>query len=314
MSDTKGWPSWVALLHPRYWLIALGIAIWWLLVQLLPFRVQMYLGKLLGLLLYRSNISRKRIAERNIALCFPELTPTEQQDLVKKQLISVARGFFDTGIAWFWPYWRLQKRIEVIGLDHLKAANARGNGVLFIGLHFTSMEISSPGINRNVDFPIGAVYRSHDNALFDYVQRLGRERHSAQIKAIPKQDVRAMVRRLKNKGVLAYLPDQDYGKKYSVFVPFFNISTATIKIPSQLMKLGKPEVLSYFVVRNPEATGYQVYVYPGIEGFDGSDEVKDAAALNRFIEARVREHPEHYFWVHRRFKSRPEGEESLYKR
>ena len=301
-----------SFLHPKNWLVALGLGLWWLIVQILPFSLQMYLGRQLGRMIYKSNVSRKRVAKKNIALCFPELNESEQQALLKKHLISVARGFFDTGIAWFWPYWRFKKRIEVIGLEHLIEAREQGNGVLFLGLHFTSMELTSPGINRRVSFPILAVYRAHDNPLFDRIQLDGRAKHNREFSLIPKQDVRGMVRCLKKNGVLAYLPDQDYGKKHSVFAPFFDVPTATVNGPSQLLRMTNAQKLIYYAVRNEDATGYKVHICPCPEGLNGADKLQDATLLNEVIEEQVRAYPDQYFWLHRRFKSRPDGEQGLY--
>ena len=302
----------LSLFHPRYWLTIIGFLFWWLIVQLLPFKVQMYLGKLLGLLVYKYARSRRRIAEKNIALCFPDLSEDEQAKLVKDNIISLGRGVFDTGISWFWPQWRLRRIIDVKGLHNLVDQHAAGNGVLFIGLHFVSMEMASAGINPRIDFGIDGVYRPHDNPVYDLIQRHGRSKHNKKFTALTKRDVRGMVRCLRNGRPLAYLPDQDYGKKHSVFVPFFGIPTATVTAPSQLVKMGRAKALGYVAERKADNSGYVVTVYPVIEGFGETDEVTDARLLNQFVEERVREMPQHYLWVHRRFKSRPDGEPSLY--
>ena len=301
------------LLHPKYWLTGIGFSLWWLLIQILPFSAHMFLGKLLGLLLLKANISRCRIARRNIELCFPELNEQERQALLRKQMISVARGLFDTAISWFWPYWRLKRVIDVNGLEHLVKAQENNQGILFIGMHFTSLEISGAGVNRSLpEMPFNGVYRPHDNALFDYIQRNGRERHCMDLKVVPKADVRGMIKALRQGRVMAYLPDQDYGRKHSIFVPFFGIEAATVTAASQLVKMGRAKILAYRAVRKPDASGYIVDVFPEIEGYGQGDEVDDAKILNDFIEARVREYPDQYFWVHRRFKTRPEGEKGVY--
>ena len=211
--------SW-ALLHPKYWFLWLAMGMLWLTVQLLPLKVLMTFGKWLGLAFYRYAKERVNVARINIALCFPELSQDEVEALVKKHMISLGRGLFDSAIAWFWPYWRLKRVIEVEGLEHLTDLHAEG-GVLFLGYHFTSLEFISPGINRRYPEDIVGVYRPHSNKVMDFIQTNGRERHSEEFRAIPKQDVRGMVKCLRNQQVLSYLPDQDFGEKYSVFAPFF---------------------------------------------------------------------------------------------
>ena len=301
-----------AFIHPKYWLLWFGIGVWWLLTQILPFKVQMYLGKLLGLFVLKFVKSRVRIAKTNIDRCFPELSEQERNALLKKHMISLGRGVFDTGIGWFWPKWRLSRHVEVRGIDILEKANEGGQGVLFLGLHFTSLELSSHGINGHTKLPIVGVYRAHDNIVYDRIQLYGREKHSRHFRAVPKQDLRGMIKCLRGGGVLYYLPDQDYGRKNSVFAPFFGIPTATVSATSQLAKVGKAKVLGQVAVRKADASGYIVTVYPHIEGFGELGEENDARLLNEFVEARVREYPDQYLWVHRRFKTRPDGEGSFY--
>jgi len=300
------------LLHPRYIFVWFGFALWWLVVQVLPFRVMMYLGGKIGRLVGRLSTRRQMIARKNIALCFPELSPNEQNALMWKTMESTGKGFFDTGIAWFWPYSRLQKLIDVQGLEHLSACQENGDGVLLFTYHFTSLEITSVGINRNYNHPVYGVYRPHGNAVYDYVMRKGRERHSRDFKVVPRNNVRAMVKVLRRNHCLSYLPDQDYGHKYSVFVPFFGVETATVSAPSQLAKMGRAKVMSFYAVRKPDNSGYLVNVCPPHEGYGKGDECADAMIMNQFLESVIREYPDQYLWVHRRFKSRPDNDDDFY--
>lgn len=304
------------LLHPRYWLTWFGISLWWLVVQILPFRWQMALGAKLGRLAARLSRQRCLVARRNLELCFPELSEQEREKLFWRSMESIGRGFFDTGIAWFWPYSRLKKILETRGLEHLESTQSAGHGVLFCGFHFTSLEMIAPGINRLYDQPTDGVYRPHNNLAYDYVQRKGRERHYPALEAVvvPRKDVRGMVKSLRKGRALVYLPDQDYGRKYSIFAPFFGIQAATVPAPSQLARMGKAKVMAFLTARKHDGSGYLVQVFPALEGFGEGDEVADAAIMNSFIEKLIREYPEQYLWVHRRFKTRPEGEEDVYGR
>ena len=301
----------IALLHPRHWLTWLAIGLWWLAVHVLPFRWQMILGGWLGLLAGKLSQHRRMIAQKNIALCFPHLSPEEQAKLYRESMKSIGRGLFDTGIAWFWSKQAINKRIDSIGQEHLQRLQEQNVGVLFIGLHFTSLEISGPGVHKDQHFLIDGVYRPHGNPVYDYIQRKGRERHGPDFKVVPRAEVRSMVKCLRKGRALSYLPDQDYGPKHSIFVPFFGVPTAVVTAPSQLVKMGRAAVLAYRAVRKPDLSGYEVEIFP-VEGFGSGDEQQDATLLSEFIEARIKEHPEQYLWVHRRFKTRPDGQRDFY--
>lgn len=297
------------LLHPRYWLTWFGFGIWWLFAQL-PYPVQWQLGKLLGWVTYHLAKRRRRIAERNIELCFPELSSEERQRMVRGTINSTAMAVFESGMAWFWPARRLRKLFSVTGLEHLQAAEREGQGVLLMAMHFTTLDIG--GAMLCLDHSIDAVYRPHNNPVYDYMQRKGRERNNAQTQVIPRSEVRAIVKNLRSGRALWYAPDQDYGPKHSVFVPFFGIPAATITATGDLTRMGKAKVIPFVQTRLPHGRGYEVKVYPPLAGFPSGNDEADARQINAFIEERVREQPEQYMWVHRRFKTRPPGESSVY--
>jgi KDO2-lipid IV(A) lauroyltransferase len=300
----------LSLLHPRYWLTWLGFGLWWLLAQL-PYRWQLKLGHGLGWLLYRVAKRRRRIAERNIALCFPELSAQEQERLVRGTIDSTAIAVFESGMAWFWPVRRLRKLFHVVGLEHLKEAERQGQGVLLMAMHFTNLDIGAGMLC--LEHSIDGVYRPHDNPVYDYVQRRGRESNNPDSKTVRRDDVRTIVKRLRSGRAIWYAPDQDYGPKHCVFVPFFGVPAATITATAQLARLGQAQVIPFVQTRLPNGRGYEIKVYPAVEGFPSGDEQADAARINAVIEARVRENPEQYMWVHRRFKTRPPGEPSFYR-
>lgn len=298
-----------ALLHPRYWLTWLGFLLWYLLA-LLPYTVQLVLGRLLGKLLYRAAGRRRQIARANLDLCFPDWTPERREQVTREIIESIGIAFFETGMAWFWPKWRLQRLYTVEGLEYLTAAREGGVGVVLMAFHFTHIDIGAKLLG--LSFSIDGTYRPHNNPVYDYIQRNGRERHSMQGQAIPRDDVRAMVKALRNGRAIWYAPDQDYGAKHSIFVPLFGIQAATVTATSQLARLGKAQVIAFTQTRRADGKGYRLKIYPPLENFPTSDEVADTLRINQFVEARILEQPEQYLWVHRRFKSRPEGEPDLY--
>lgn len=297
------------LLHPRLWLSWLAIAVWWLLVQCLPYRFQLFLGNRLGDLILLIGGSRVHIAKVNIARCFPELSEREQKKLLRDNIRSTAMGIFESGAAWFWPDWRLKKHFILSGREHLEYVQQQGRGVLFLGIHFTPIEIGAAYVNTA--FSIDGFYRPHKNPVYEYVQAKGRIRRNPHSQVIPNGDVRGIVRALRAGRAVNYAPDQDYGLRRSVFAPFFGVSAATVKAPAQLAKAGKAEIVPW-VTRRLQDGSYEVKIYPAITGLLGSTEEENAVAINTFVEARVREYPEQYLWVHRRFKTRPDGEEGFY--
>ncbi len=299
------------LWHPRFWTSWAGMALWWSLVQILPFRLQMVLGGWLGRLAGRLSKRRRRITRKNLALCFPEKSEEERETLYTQSMEAAGRAFFESGMAWFWPRWRLQKRYRIQGLEHLQKAREEGRGVIFLGIHFTTIEMCAAFMN--IAWSIDGFYRPHKNPVYEWVQRYGRERHNPESQTIPRKDVRGIIRTLKSGRVINYTTDQDFGARHSVFVPFFNIPTATVTAPSQLARVAGAVAIPYTTRANANLTGYEITIYPPIEGFGSGDEQEEAAAFNAFIEARVRENPGQYLWSHRRFKTRPDGEKDFYK-
>jgi len=202
--------------------------------------------------------------------------------------------------------------MDVRGMEYVIDAYDKGQGVLLFTYHFTSLEIGCAGVNRHYPHLSYGVYRPHANKVYDYVMLKGRERHTKTHGAVPRRDVRRMVRALRKGQMLIYLPDQDYGHKYSVFVPFFGVDAATVTAPSQLVKMGRAKVFSFCATRKEDGSGYLVQVYPEFEGYGSDDETVDARLTNEFLEARIREFPDQYLWAHRRFKSRPDNNRDFY--
>lgn len=297
------------MLHPRYWATWFGFGVWYLL-SLLPYRVQLHLGKGLGWLLYRLAKRRRKIALANITLCFPELSPQQVEERVKQVINSVGIAFFETGIAWFWPKKRLQGLYHLQGVEHLEQAQKDGVGVILMALHFTHIDIAAKLLG--LSFSIDGSYRPHNNAVYDYVQRAGRERHTMEGQAISRDDVRTLVKSLRSGRAIWYAPDQDYGPKHSSFIPFFGVPAATVTATAQLARLGKARVIPFTHCRLDDGSGYQLTVHPPVENFPSGEEYQNALRINELVEKLIRQHPEQYLWVHRRFKTRPEGEPDVY--
>lgn len=298
-------------LHPRFWPLWLGLGFLWLLT-LLPYSLLLGLGRVLGALLYCVAGSRRRIAARNLELCFPQLTAQARKHLLKENFASTGMAFFEMAISWFWPRQRLARLAQIEGLHHLQEAAAQGQGVILMAVHSTSLEIGAALLGQRQT--IDGMYRQHKNPVFDFVQRRGRERHNPDATAIEREDVRAMLKLLRSGRAIWYAPDQDYGPKQSIFVPLFGISAATVTATTKFARLGKAQVVPFIQERLPHAQGYRLVVQAPWQDFPGTTEEADCLRVNQWIEQVISAHPEQYLWAHRRFKTRPEGESKLYLR
>lgn len=298
-------------LHPRFWLMWLGLGLLWLVVQL-PYRVLLVLGRGLGVLMYRVAGERRYIAERNLELSFPNLNAAEREQLLKANFAALGIGFFETAMGWWWAKSRLARLGHIEGLEHLQQIQQQGQGVILMALHFTTLELGAALLGQVQT--IDGMYRQHKNPLFDFIQRRGRERHNADATAIERDDIRAMLRVLRAGRAIWYAPDQDYGPKQSIFVPLFGIPAATVTATSKFARLGKARVVPFTQERLADGSGYRLVIHPPLADFPGASEEADCRRINQWIEEAVRRNPEQYLWVHRRFKTRPVGEPRLYRK
>lgn len=298
-------------LHPRFWPLWLGLGTLWLVVQL-PYGVLLKLGRWLGLGMYRVASERRRVAARNLELCFPQMPPVERKRLLKENFASTGIAFFEMAMSWWWPQTRLARLAHIEGLEHLQAAQRDGEGAILMALHFTTLEIGAALLGQR--HTIDGMYREHRNALFDFVQRQGRERHNPDSLAVEREDVRGMIKLLRKGRAIWYAPDQDYGAKQSIFVPLFGIEAATVTATSHFARLGKARVIPFTQRRLEDGSGYRLVLHPPLQGFPGESEAADALRINQWVEQAVTECPEQYLWAHRRFKSRPEGATKLYEK
>jgi KDO2-lipid IV(A) lauroyltransferase len=298
-------------LHPRFWLLWLGLGLLWLIVQL-PFCVLLVLGAGLGRVMYWLAADRKYIASRNLELCFPELTEAQRTRLLKENFASTGIAFFEMAMSWWWSRQRLAKLARVEGLEHLQDAQAKGEGVILMAIHFTTLEIGAALLGQQ--HTIDGMYREHRNPLFDFVQRRGRERHNLDSLAVEREDVRGMLKLLRAGRAIWYAPDQDYGAKQSIFVPLFGIPAATVTATSKFARLGRARVVPFTQQRLADGSGYRLVIHPPLEDFPGESDEVDCLRINQWVERAITECPAQYLWAHRRFKSRPPGEPRLYKK
>lgn len=299
----------IAFCHPKYWLAWLGIAILFI-CSFLPYSTLLFLGKNLGRGAIFFAKKRADIARRNIAICFPELSATEIEKKVRLNFENSGIALLEMGMAWFWPSWRVRDLLKIRGMEHLDKARMNGQGIIFLGAHFLTLEIGARAVG--LAQPCYAVYRKHSNAVLDYWFYWGRMReHKAML---DRKDFKSMLRALKNSEALWYAPDHDYGKhKSSVFAPFFTVENAnTVAGTSTLARVKNSCVIPVFLKRLPGNNGYELIFYPALENFPSKDIKADTTMTNQQIEKMVLECDDQYMWMHKRFKTRPEGEESFY--
>lgn len=297
-----------SLLHPRYWLTWCGIGLLWLVVQL-PYPVLYRLGCGMGRLAMRLMKRRVRIAHRNLELCFPQMPEQERQEMVKKNFESVGMGLMETGMAWFWPDSRINRWVDVRGMDNTKMHFAEGKGILLIGVHFLTLELGARVFGMHI--PGIGVYRPNDNPLLDWLQTWGRLRSNKTM--IDRKDLKGMVRALKSGDVVWYAPDHDYGPRSSVFVPFFAVEqTATTTGTWMLAKMSKACLVPFVPRRKPDGKGYELIMLEGETTPPLETAEETAAWMNKVVERCILMAPEQYMWLHRRFKTRPDGVPSRY--
>jgi len=293
-------------LHPRFWPIWLVGGLLWLISQL-PYRWVARLGRGLGSLLYRLAGRRAHIVRTNLRLCFPELDEAACETLMRRHFQALGQAVLSFGINLWAPYSRLQRLVRFRDRHYFDAAITAGRPVILLAPHFVGLEIG--GLVLAPERFMLSMYQTIRNPLVDRIVRRGRERFGG-IMIERKAPMRQVVRMVREGKPFYYLPDQDPGSGDKVFAPFFGVPTAVTPGFSRFATLCKGVVIPCFTKQLDD--GWEVIFLPPLEDFPSGDPVADATRMNAVIEQGIREMPEQYFWVHRRFKSRPEGEPGLY--
>ena len=299
----------ISYLLPKYWLTWIGVFILYS-ISWLPYRFQLFLGKMIGRLLYKIGSSRKRVALRNLELCFPDMSDAERQVMLKRNFENTGIALLETGMGWWWPNWRVKRKTKVIGLEHIEAAQKQGKGILLLAMHYLSAEINCRGIGYG--HPMVVFYRPHNNPLMEYFQFRGRGRSNKYM--LGKRDVKGLLKALKDGEACIYLPDQDYGRNRSVFVPFFNVPE-TASTTGTLIFARQKNTQTHMLIptRNDDGSGYTLEIKPMLENFPTGDDTADVLRINQELEKAIMVKPEQYMWLHRRFKTRPNQDDpSLY--
>lgn len=291
-------------LGPKFWSTWLAIAGLYVLAWL-PWRAKILAAKGLASVVKRVAKSRYRTLQTNIRLCFAHLESEQQNRLIEEALFSNLLGFIETAHAWCRGLSGIN--VEVEGQEHLNAALKDGRGIIYLTGHWSFLDLGAAIIGTHLS--AGTIYRKHDNPLFNYFMTRSRERHLAY--TVARKDVKGMIRRLQQGEGLAYMPDQDFGRKRSIFVPFFGVPTATITMTSKLAEAGNAIVLPISGYRKGLSSTYVFRIDPPM-AIPSGDEQADAKLWTQWLESCIAQHPDQYLWLHKRFKTRPPGEPSVY--
>ena len=290
--------------HLFSWLIYLKLWTW----AQLPYRLLLGIGILLGVTFKHLSKSRRRVIQKNIASCFPKLDKSQQTELINQNYRET--GMMVSHTLKVFLSWNddLFKELNIEGAEHLKQAQANGQGVLLVSGHFTALDVGGRVICQQ--FPVSGVYRPHKNPVQEYVVKESREKYAKQM--FTRDELKGIIKELKAGGTVWYAPDQDYRRGQSIFSDFFGTKASTITATHQLARISGCQVMFYSVKRIKEKPYYQLAISPPLTDFPSKDVQKDTDRINQGIEQMVNEAPEQYLWLHKRFKTRPEGEANFY--
>jgi lipid A biosynthesis lauroyl/palmitoleoyl acyltransferase len=281
------------------------------LFVLLPYRWQMKAGIGLARLVYPFLKRRKVIAMTNIQIMFPELTQLEQEKICRQCFDSMGAAAVENIIAWFMSKRRFAKiDFTFHGVEAFKASHENPQqGTLMLGCHYTAIEIAGRYISENFP-PIYLVYQRNRHKVFEYVSR--KQRHKYVEECFTRKNLLPIVRVLRNKQTLWYAPDQDFGQEHTIFVPFFDIPCSTLTATSWLVQKSKARVFPVYQLRRDDLSGYDLYADEPWDNFPSGDVYQDALRYNQWLESVIKRHPAQYLLQHRRFKTRPVGDERIY--
>ena len=289
----------------------IALAVLWL-AHGLPLRLQVALGRAVGALLHALAGARRRIALRNIELCLPELDAAARARLVREHFMWLGRSIVERGLLWYAPQARIQALIEVEGDVHL--AERSQAPVMWLVPHFMALEVAAAAVQLFQTRRGATIYQAQSNPIFDAAVRAGRQRFGGSELFSRQDSAKPLIRAIRQQGLGFFnLPDMDFGIKDAAFVPFFGVPAATLLAPSRMARLLGMTVQPVIAEMRDDG-GWRVRFLPPLTNWPTDDALADTLRMNQWIEAEVRRCPAQYLWVHKRFKTRPEGEAGVYGR
>ena len=293
--------------HPKFWPMWVNIGLL-RVAAMFPYRIQLIMGRILGKPIQYLSRKRNRVVEINLRSCFPEMSQTERDRIRDDCYGNFGISLIEMAMCWWWPDNRLKAIVEIRGKEHIDAVLQSGRGAILLTGHFTSLEIGARLLS--LFMPVQVMYRTQKNRMFD--SYLYTRRNSYFVDTISRKKTRQLIKGIKNLVPTWYAPDQNFPREKNVFANFMGVKTATITASSRLAQSSGGAMLPYYPERKKDGSGYILWIEPPLENFPSGDDLKDAEAINASIEKFVRMHPEHYMWIHKRFKTRPPGEPAIY--
>jgi KDO2-lipid IV(A) lauroyltransferase len=289
------------------WLQAALITAVFKLVAALPYGVTARLGDAIGKLLYRIPSRRRRIVHTNLSLCFPDMDADTRDRLARNHFGHVLRSYLERGVQWFGTAERLGKLVE---LDtRIDLASCAQTPTIFMGFHFVGIEAGC--MFYSMHHPVASLYTKMSNPMLEEISRTQRGRFGAEM--IPRTGSgKQVVRTLRSGCPVMLAADMDFGINDSVFVPFFGVPASTLTSASRLASMTGARVVPFTTEVLPDYRGYRLRVFDPLEGFPSGSVEEDARRMNAFLETQIATMPEQYYWIHRRFKNRPEGMAPVY--
>jgi len=275
------------------------------MVHFLPLRLVAPIGNAVGAAAFWLIPERRKVTRINLQKCFPQLSRNEREKLARAHFRAFCRSFVERGILWWGSRARIARLVQLEGLEHLP----KGRPTILFAPHFVGLDATL--LRLSLDYPVAMMYSRQKDPRFERLLYRGRTRFGGRM--FPRQaGVKEGLRAIESGALYYYLPDLDYGPKRSVFVPFFGVPAATVTGLSYIARETRAVVVPCVTRMLPGGEGYRAMLYPAWKDFPSGDDAADARRMLAFVEERVREMPEQYFWLHKRFKTRPEGEARFY--
>jgi len=285
---------------PNYWSLWCGLGLLRISCWL-PYKTQMSLGRWVGRIAHRFATRRRAITRRNLALAFPELSSNKRNALALAHFESLGMSLMEMGLGRWASDEKLLQMTRIEGVENLKQAASDGVGIILLSAHFTSMEISGRVLSLNCP-PFDVVYRRGRNEFMTEILRTTREVSGR--RSIEKNDIKSMLRSLREGTPVWYAPDQSYNRKGAETINFFGVPTMQTTATSTLARLGKAVTIPFFPRRLQDGS-YEMTLFPPFENFPSDDPAADTSRYNDVLEEHIRSCPEQYFWIHRKFKDLP---------
>ncbi len=288
-------------------LARLGVFVFWL-IHFLPFRIIVAIGNVIGLLLYHLAVERRRVGTINLKLCFPDMSDEARKELLRNHFKMFGRGLIERSILWWSSAERISSLIRVEGVEHFEAL--KDKPAILLTPHFVGMDVGGQWIAQKIDTV--CMYANQKSVYLTELLLKKRARFRNQHLYSRQQGLRPILKGMRAGMPFIYPPDQDQGVKDGAFIPFFGVPAATMTSVPRIAQMTDAKILPSITHLLPGGAGYVLTFYPPWDNYPSGDDIADARRMNEFIEQRVLEMPEQYFWLHKRFKTRPEGEERFY--